>query len=45
MRFPSGKVVATYSHTDNQVRFLVKFSLFSGIVMGFITALAIRSAF
>lgn len=45
MRFPQNKVVATYSHTDDQVRFLVKFSLLTGCGIGGIIVGAVMRAF
>lgn len=44
MRFPPSKVVATYSHTDDQVRFLVRFSLLTGCLIGGIVMGAIMRA-
>lgn len=34
MRFPAGKVVATYSHTDEQVRKIARFALLTGALCG-----------
>lgn len=34
MRFPAGKVVATYSYTDDQVRFISRTFLLLGCLMG-----------
>lgn len=34
MRFPSGKIVATYSYTDDHVRFMSRFFLLLGCLMG-----------
>lgn len=34
MRFPSGKVVATYSHTDDQVQKIARFALLTGAACG-----------
>lgn len=44
MRFPSGKDVATYSHTDEQVRFIARFSLLTGCAIGGILVGVIMSA-
>lgn len=45
MRFPVGKEVATYSHTDDQVRFIARFSLLTGCVIGGIFVGVVMSAF
>lgn len=34
MRYPKHKLIATYSHTDEQVQFLVRFSLLTGCIVG-----------
>ena len=45
MRFPSGKIIASYSHTDAQVAFLVRFSLLTGCLCGGIVVGVLMSVF
>ena len=45
MRFPAGRTVATYSHTDDQVRFIARFSLLTGCLIGGILVGALMTAY
>jgi hypothetical protein len=45
MRIEAGKYIASYSHTDSEVRFLLRFSLLTGCIVGGMVVGMLMSAF
>ena len=45
MRQLSSHYVATYSHNDDEVKFLLKFSVFTGCIVGGVIVGMLMSAF